>query len=348
MTSSAPRRDRAALHALGVVLALLALLAVELGAAPAQASSTIGTTPDERAAGARATLARGAGITVRGPAEVQSGADVVLSGRVVTRRGTVRRPRPVQVAERLAGRWVVVGRSRSRRNGAFRLAVPAGDAPATRVLRAQAPRAHRLRAARSASLTVEVVDGSEDWSFLMDGGSRWNPCEPISWSYNPVGQAYDALADVTAAVDRIAAASGLELDYVGASSLVYLGDEGLLVGGADLTVGWASAAQLGALVDSVVGVGGAIGRSVTGRDVRWQLTRGWVTLDRSDPLDPAPGFGPSSYGQVLMHEMLHALGLGHAEEPQQLMYPVAGPQNTSFGAGDLAGIARIGAAAGCL
>lgn len=338
-------------RALAAVLLALALAA---GVSPSYAGSTpdstTDSTPGERAvASARA---RGVALTVSAPSQVAAGGTVVLTGRVRTADGTVRRARVVQVAERRDGRWVVVGKTRSTKRGGYRISLAAGSVGRDRVFRAQAPRVRRLRAVRTGWLSVRVVASevarSDDWSFLMDGGSRWNPCEPITWSYNPVGQAYDALGDVTAAFSKIAAASGLTFQYAGPTPLVYLGLPSALVGGADITVGWANAQRLAGLVDSVVGLGGALGTEITGHDVSWKLTRGWVTLDNADPLQPKPGFGASSFGQVLLHETLHVLGLGHAEQPTQLMFPVASAQNTSFGPGDLAGIARVGATAGCL
>ncbi|MBA2956415.1 matrixin family metalloprotease [Nocardioides sp. CGMCC 1.13656] len=330
--------------------AALLALALVTGASPSYAGSTVSTTPDESAASP--ARARAVALTVTGPQQVAAGGRVVLTGKVRTADGRVRRTRVVQVAERRDDHWVVVGRTRSTKRGAYRISLAAGSDAGDRVFRAQAPRVQRLRAVRTGALSVRVVasqvERPDDWTFLMDGGSRWNPCEPITWSYNPAGEAYDALADVTAAFSKIASASGLTFQYAGPTPLVYLGASNALTGGADITIGWANARLLSSLVNSVVGLGGALGTKVSGHDVAWELTRGWVTLDNADPLRPRPGFGASSFGQVLLHETLHVLGLGHAEQPTQLMYPVATGQNTTFGAGDLAGIARIGAGPGCL
>jgi len=338
--------------------AALLALAVTAGASPSYAGSVTATTPTEQAPAASTVHARATAITLSAPREVTSGATIGFTGKLVTKQ----RPRRVQVAERAGGRWVVVGQARTKRSGAYQVSVPAGTAAGRRVFRAQAARSGTLPAVRTGRLSVRVLAGggtggtggpsgsgsASDWTYLMDGGSRWNPCETITWSYNSSGQAYDALADVTAAFTKIAKASGLTFEYAGPSPLVYLGLPGVLSGGADITVGWANASQLPVLVDSVVGIGGALGTKVTGHDVTWKLTTGWVTLDNNDPLSPKAGFGASSFGQVLLHETLHVLGLGHAAQPDQLMYPVASGRNTAFGAGDLAGIAAVGAGAGCL
>jgi hypothetical protein len=51
---------------------------------------------------------------------------------------------------------------------------------------------------------------------------------------------------------------------------------------------------------------------------------------------------------VLLHELAHAVGLGHVSDATQLMNAfasTAGP--TTYAAGDLTGLWQLGAAAGC-
>jgi hypothetical protein len=59
-----------------------------------------------------------------------------------------------------------------------------------------------------------------------------------------------------------------------------------------------------------------------------------------------PGHGAYSVSVVLMHEFAHLIGLGHVTDKQQLMAPAISPI-TDYGAGDLAGLARLGQLSGC-
>ena len=99
----------------------------------------------------------------------------------------------------------------------------------------------------------------------------------------------------------------------------------------------------------VVGSGGVL-RSVLGTDRYGQVAaiqRSGVVLDAAYG-HWRRGFGPgNSRGKALLHELGHAVGLGHTAAHSQVMYPVIGRPDR-YGAGDLAGLRRLGQYGGCV
>jgi hypothetical protein len=52
---------------------------------------------------------------------------------------------------------------------------------------------------------------------------------------------------------------------------------------------------------------------------------------------------------LLMHELGHAVGLGHAHDERDVMFPViTTASRAQWGPGDLAGLALVGKGAGCI
>lgn len=345
----------------------------------ASASGTL----DFRSHGVR--LDRRTRIAASASPTVTVGSRVIVSGVVRVRAGRRAAARPVALMERTGSRWADVARKRTTRTGSFRFVTPAFEDATTLTFRVAAPRSAGLAAARSGLLKVQVLAPEptppaapdeptvpsvipeepttspvtpeepaplgepDDWSYLFGEGSRWNPCTDIRWAYNPRGGYTGALADVQQTYDRISARTGLRFEYVGTTSHVE-GTGTTFPTYADMAIGWATEATLPDLKGSVVGVGGGSARRApAGSDVAYQLTRGYVVLDGGHAL--SPGFaesGPVTWGQVMTHEVLHALGLGHARTAQQVMYGSSSATNHLFGAGDVTGMSRIGATQGCL
>jgi hypothetical protein len=185
-----------------------------------------------------------------------------------------------------------------------------------------------------------------DWTWLWNGGARWNPCRVITWAYNPSAGYGGSLADVQRAFAKVAGRTGLHFKYVGATGFVYHGGNDNPAG-VDVVVGWSDAAHLGSLAGGVVGVGWAY--PVSGPGVANEIVSGYVVLDRAELLNG--GFatgGMPTWGQVMEHEIGHVVGLGHARGDDQLMAASAGAGNHLFGAGDLLGLTLAGSVSGCL
>ncbi len=119
--------------------------------------------------------------------------------------------------------------------------------------------------------------------------------------------------DVAGIVNELAAITGLHLTMV--------------TGTADITVRW-----------------GSIAASQDMGLTSWRAVDGWLNQASIVISEQAQPY----LATVLRHELAHALGLGHATGADQVMYPGAGPNSpTDYQAGDLAGLSRVGASAGC-
>ena len=198
-----------------------------------------------------------------------------------------------------------------------------------------------------------TVGGSAtDYSFLAvnrDGTpARWNPCRAIHWRVNATGAPVDGGRHIEEAFRRISAATGITFVRDGRTTILPDGRSFSGWGTTDIVIGYATATQRPVLAGTVVGDGGA--QLTVQSDGRWQIRKGYALLDRVDLGRKPAGFGTgNTQGAVYLHELAHAVGLGHARALPQVMYGrgTAGALAT-FQRGDLAGLARLGRRAGCL
>jgi hypothetical protein len=189
-------------------------------------------------------------------------------------------------------------------------------------------------------------------SWVDDQGriGRWDPCAPIRYVVNPTWAPPQGRADLGEALRRLSAATGLEFldegdtDEMPSRARAAYQRERYGDRWAPLLIGWATPST------TDVGIGGgtkgvALTVAVPGQAGPSLLT-GQVVLDAEQRL-PA-GFGPgSTEGEVLLHELAHAVGLGHVDDPTQVMYYRTTNNESEFGAGDRAGLTALGTAAGC-
>jgi hypothetical protein len=184
------------------------------------------------------------------------------------------------------------------------------------------------------------------------GPDRWNPCVaaiPVRTNLNGVPASEGAvLAD---AVAMLRNASGLPLIVTGSTSFipkanVFTDDSAK----GEIVAAWADPGDAPNQSDAL---GSSMGRGgsrlhisgTTEREVR-EYAYGSLVVNRvllSQPYHVRV--------QVYAHEVAHALGLGHYEDGQvsQVMNPyVAAKRPAVLGWGDRAGLARLGASAGCI
>jgi hypothetical protein len=170
--------------------------------------------------------------------------------------------------------------------------------------------------------------------------------------FNPARAPEGGLRLVRRGVARIEAATGLDFRYAGETSQA-ANPYGSGVRGAKIIIGWrAGSYQYFARNPGVVGVGGNTylgGFREADRTRVSKAISGGVVLNAGWNTSLGGGFGEGhTWGEVVIHELGHVLGMGHVDAGSQIMYYSTTPRDATWGAGDLTGLTRLGNTRGCL
>lgn len=341
-------------------LGAVVLMATALLHAPAHTPAPVVVPSEASAAGSvqstRVLQAAKAGprLRVSAPRRISAGSRLTIRGTAPT----ARRGRVVVLSLKRAGSWKHVATVRTTHSGAFVFKAKGAAKAGRSQWRVTARRFGRYRS-ETARFTVTVTarkpggqdaptpeptagGSASDWTYITAGTSmRWDPCEAITWWYSPDRQAYPgAEQDLTRAIGMLAAQTGYTFTRVDKQ------------GDALLTLKWATPSQEPMLKGSTIGVGGPSYQSIDpdrNHGTKAAIVSGEVTFDATET--GRPGFADAAgwtWGQVFLHEVMHAMGLGHASQQVQVMYPMASTTNQHFAAGDLTGLTAVGAEKGCI
>ena len=269
---------------------------------------------------------------------------VVVVGRILSVAGQATPDTAVTLAWRRADAWQPLSTTYASSDGTYQLSVPTwwiGDRE-VRVTTTDAstgePESDDLSYAVSPGYAVR---GSATTFRRYADERYWDPCGVIRWKFNPAGGYAGSLATLRRAVAAVAAATGLRFSYRGTTRKIAFRDSARAAH-TDLLISWASPRQVHLLAGSVVGDA----MSSTGFDGYY--ADGEMALDRTAHL--RHGFhasGAVDWGQVMLHELGHVVGLAHVSSRAEIMFPSTTRTTHRYGAGDLAGLRAVGASRPC-
>ena len=187
--------------------------------------------------------------------------------------------------------------------------------------------------------TLTVLD-SYDFQFVSKSGEpgRWDPCVPIQWRLYKPGAPKGVLALLKKDFNKVSAITGLVFEYKG-----YAPRSAVKAEQPGITIAFMPRSSM-LVVDGVPNASGSTSLSgVETASGRVVYTGATVTFLRSRF---SPRRKVSVWEPLILHELAHAVGLGHVEDATQTMYPYERSYR-EFQPGDIAGLKRLGAAEGC-
>jgi hypothetical protein len=176
----------------------------------------------------------------------------------------------------------------------------------------------------------------------------YDPCRPVHYVIHPDGEPAGGEKVVAAAIARVSEATGLQFVYDGATDEASTRDREIFQRArygdrwAPVLVAWASDSANPDLAGEIVGEGGSTAVSLG--DGPKVFVTGTVSLDAGQfPQILRRRHGTAIAQAIVMHELGHLVGLDHVDDARELMYPTSGGDVVDFAAGDLTGLAALGA-----
>ena len=197
---------------------------------------------------------------------------------------------------------------------------------------------YRLETGATAPAPEPEAPYDPDHQFLAMGGdglpARWNACDVIRYHVDYAGAHGNATRVVPAAIAHLQRVSGLTFqqtaDPNAANFWIYWqGAENPVFNGQNPTSGVAGYSRYASVGSHTV-----------------QIMAAEVVINRNFSTGPSDFGGHNSLGTLMLHELGHAVGLGHVNTDTEVMFPVITPLSTYQG-GDRYGLRTVGSRLGC-
>lgn len=168
--------------------------------------------------------------------------------------------------------------------------------------------------------TAAARSASSRAGFIEFG--RWDVCMPIEYSVDWTGAPRSARRDLLSVVRLIGTMTGLEFRDTGATPRIPR-SANRFPEGRHVIIGWTSSKKSELLGRGTLGTAWRNIKSSSTADGPSIITAA-VVFDASRARNLRPGFGPRGHATLILHEMLHAVGLSHSASRSSVMYPTMG------------------------
>lgn len=220
------------------------------------------------------------------------------------------------------------------------VASAAAAAKVKKAKKAAKPKPVNVRAAATvASATDFTSIFAAQQPALANAG--WESCPAaITWTVDTTGlsaaEANRQIANLRASFDQWAAASGLIFQFAGTATLSY-NESAFTLTRTDGTAPAARSINLAFVEDSASALLGGQTVGMAGPTTVWANSKTIESGTGVFRTDAVRKMSDAQAQALFTHELGHVLGLGHAAESGNIMYPVVSA-STALGAGDVSGV----------